>query len=341
MKGLLKRILIPTLASPPISTLGNWLFGQGLPVFMLHRMHADGQPYTGICPDHLRRCLQYLVDRGYHFISLEDVIQSITNNRTLPHKAVAFSMDDGYADQAEIAAPIFIEFNCPATLFVITAFLDNNMWPWDAKVTHIINATRKESFEITLGDEHFHLPLANEHERREARNIIRETIKVMAADTIDHSLGQLALATGTDIPEAPPAYVRPMNWDTARLLETQGIKFAPHTISHRILSKLDAISAEREIIESWQRISEELVSPSPIFCYPNGRLCDYGPREINVLKQAGFIGAVSTTSGSIEIGNTLPDYAYNLPRHSLPTDFDDFIQHCSWIETAKEKVNPQ
>lgn len=335
MNSLLKHIFVPTLASPPLANLGNWLFGEGLPIFMLHRMHVDGQPNTGITSNHLRRCLQYLVNEGYHFVSLEEVIQRLTQQQTLPPKAVAFTVDDGFWDQAEIAAPIFVEFNCPATFFVITGMLDNKLWPWDAKVAHLLNMTSKDSIEITLGDEHYRLPLTNEQDKHNAKNTIRDTIKAMAADSVDHSLVHLARATDNTIPTSPPASLMSMDWETARQLEKQGIKFAPHTISHRILSKLDAASAKNEIMGSWQRIQEELTAPSPVFAYPTGRFCDYGPREIDILKQAGFIGAVSTLPGTIQWEQTSPNFVFNLPRLSLPTEFSDFVKHCTWMEQVK------
>lgn len=335
LKGLLKRMIIPALTSPPLSTFGSWLFGQGTPVFMIHRMNVEGQNCTGIKPDYLRRCLQYLSDEGYQFISLEEIIRALLQHKSLPEKSVAFTLDDGLWDQAEIAAPIFVEFNCPATFFIITGMLDNNLWPWDAKVSHLINTTEKPSIEAILDDERFNLPLSNDQEKRAARNIIRNTIKTMAADRIDHCLELLAEATACTIPQSPPAYLKPMDWDAARRLEAQGIRFSPHTQSHRILSKLDAVSAENEIMTSWRRVQDELASPSPVFAYPTGRFCDYGPREIAILKKTGFIGAVSTIPGTVTVDDKPLNYEYNLPRLSLPDEFSDFIKRCSWMETAK------
>lgn len=341
MKSLLKRILVPTLASPTLSKLGTWLFGHSPTIFMLHRIHSERQVDTGITPEYLRRCLQYLVDEGYNFLSLEEVIQAVTNQQALPSKSVVFTMDDGFWDQAEIATPIFFEFNCPATLFVITGMLDNLLWPWDDKVAYLIDNTCKDTLQITLAEEQYLLPLTNGTEKSIAKNTIRDSIKATAADSVDETLNELTSSLNVAIPQSPPDDFKPISWNSARKLEAKGIKFAPHTITHRILSKLDAASAESEIMGSWQRLKEELSSPSPIFCYPTGRYCDYGPREVALLKKAGFIGAVSTISAPIKTVNISPNYVFNLPRLSLPTDFNDFIQYCSWIETAKEKFKPK
>lgn len=339
VKSLLKNMLVPALASPPLSNLGAWLFGQGVPIFMLHRMQFEGQTSIGISPEHLRRCLQYLTDKGYHFISLEEIFESLNTQLPLPPKAVAFTVDDGYWDQAEIAAPIFAEFNCPATFFVITGMLDKSLWPWDSKVSYLIDTTKKNAIQFNLADEDFLLLLTTEQEKRQARNILHDTIKSMAGDSIDHSLELLANATGCDLPVSPPDYLKPMEWERARQLEKIGIKFAPHTLSHQILSKLDAASAQQEIMGSWQRVQDELASPSPVFAYPTGRFMDYGPREVNLLKESGFLGAVSTLPETIEEKSSDPNYKYNLPRLGLPNEFNDFVKYCSWIEQAATKLH--
>ena len=110
---------------------------------MVHRINFDGSSKPGITPDHLRNCLLYLYQTGYQPVSLEDLFSALNNQTQLPEKAAVFTMDDGYIDQALIAAPIFIELDCPVTFFVITDMIDQTMWPWDAQVSWIINHTKK------------------------------------------------------------------------------------------------------------------------------------------------------------------------------------------------------
>jgi len=134
LKKLLKKLFIPILASRQITSIAHHLFDCGTPIFMLHRITAHEQQAEGkIDPDHLRNCLQYLHKNNYTCISLEQLILSLQHNKPLPAKTVCFTMDDGYIDQAQIAAPIFLEFNCPLTFFVITEMLDHTAWPWDGK----------------------------------------------------------------------------------------------------------------------------------------------------------------------------------------------------------------
>ncbi len=307
---------------------------------MLHRMQTGQHPYTGTAPEHLQHCLQYLVDNDYNFVSLEEVILSINGQGLLPPKSVAFTMDDGYWDQAEVAAPIFSKFNCPATLFVITGMLDGQLWPWDAKVAHLINIATEKSVSLSMGEKTHHFQITTTEEKNIAREVIRNHIKALNAHDTNKLVCQLAEAIGITVPDSPPKHFKPITWDIARQLEQNGLKIAPHTISHRMLSKLDSETSEKEIVTSWQRLREELTSPSPVFCYPTGRDCDYGRREIDILIKHKFIGAVSTTPGHITQADLSPHYKYNLPRFSLPKQYEDFIQYCSWIENMKNKLRP-
>ena len=299
-------------------------------------MAAEGQPSTGTTPEHLRDCLRYLTDNGYAFVSLEEVIKAMTNQTPLPEKAVVFTMDDGFSDQGQIAAPIFLEFGCPLTFFVITGLLDKSLWPWDAQVAWIIDNSNKQSLQIILSDETFNVELGDANKKRLAREIVRNTLKEMDAELVPDLLQQLAETAGVSIPEIPPSSFQPLDWDKARELEARGVRFAPHSKTHRILSKLSRESAKDEILGSWETINRELNNPLKVFCYPTGRVLDFGPREINILKDGGFIGAAATIAGYVEPENSAAEQVFRLPRLELPDSMTDFIQYCSWIEHARK-----
>jgi peptidoglycan/xylan/chitin deacetylase (PgdA/CDA1 family) len=244
-------------------------------------------------------------------------------------------MDDGFADQASIAAPLFEEFACPLTLFVITGMLDQKLWPWDAQVAWITETSEKSSLHTEVAGKSFNLPLADAYSRRLAKRILHTALREVPAHRLDAMLQRIARDAAVDIPDKPPVAYRPMTWDTARQLERKGIQFGPHSVTHNILSRLDSESMQLEISESWKTLNKELKNPSNIFCYPTGRPVDYDRREINALRENGFSGAVTTTPGFIGAADTGEEQLYRLPRFALPDSMVDFIQYCTWIEYAK------
>ena len=129
-----------------------------------------------------------------------------------------------------------------------------------------------------------------------------------------------------------------MTWDMARQLESRGIQFAPHSVSHNLLSRLDDANIQKEISESWATIDRELLNPLKVFCYPTGRTGDYDARAINMLRDCGYLAAVSTTPDFVMPVKGDNDQLYSLPRFSLPDSMEDFIQCCTWIEYAKNNL---
>jgi len=339
LKTLLKRLLIPVLTSQPITAIASKLFNSGAPIFMLHRIGRQHEADTGkISSAHLRNCLDYLVDHGHTFISLEELIQALKHDQKPPQKAVVFTIDDGYVDQADIAAPIFLEYNCPLTFFVITGMLDQAIWPWDAKASWIFESSTKSSLENCATLKNLNLELSSNSSKRTIRRSTQNALKKMDATVIPDILQQLASDAGVTIPNNAPHSYQSMTWDMARKLESQGIRFAPHSVNHNILSRLSQESMEKEIQGAWQRIDHELENPLKVFCYPNGKSIDYGEREIEIIKNTGYLGAMATTPGFVKYGNSSSNHLYSLPRLALPDNMTDFIKCCCWVESARDSL---
>ena len=72
-----------------------------------------------------------------------------------------------------------------------------------------------------------------------------------------------------------------------------GVEFGSHTVSHPILSTLDAGALRRELVESKARIEAALGGACLALAYPNGGPGDYGERERAAARDAGYACAVS------------------------------------------------
>jgi peptidoglycan/xylan/chitin deacetylase (PgdA/CDA1 family) len=339
MKNIAKKLLVPILASRPIAAVANRFFGGGVPVFMLHRMDDEKHARAGgTRTAHLRRCLQYLVDQGYRFTSLEQIVTTLREGQPLPAKTVVFTMDDGFVDQATIAAPIFEEFQCPLTFFVITGMLDQSLWPWDTRVAWITETAAAQTLATSVAGKPFTLPLGSVDDRRHAKRVLHDAIREAPSDAIEKIVRLIASDAGVVIPDTPPAAYQPMTWDMARQLERRGIQFAPHSVTHNLLSRLDNDKLQQEITDSWATLDRELLNPLKVFCYPTGRTGDYDARSITMLRDSGYLAAVTTTPDFVMPVRADEDLLYSLPRFSLPDSMEDFIQCCTWIEYAKNNL---
>lgn len=78
------------------------------------------------------RQLDALEKWGANVLSLDDATRRCIAD-ALPDRAVVLTLDDGYASAVETAWPILRDRKLPATLFVVTGYLDGvKRFPWDA-----------------------------------------------------------------------------------------------------------------------------------------------------------------------------------------------------------------
>lgn len=93
---------------------------------------------------------------------------------------------------------------------------------------------------------------------------------------------------------------RLLDWD--RIIETKNhsVVFGSHSKTHPFLSELSDAEIAHEVKGSKDAIEERLNMPVEFFCYPSG---DYDERVVNAVKQAGFLGAVTTKRGLAHRGD--------------------------------------
>jgi peptidoglycan/xylan/chitin deacetylase (PgdA/CDA1 family) len=309
-------------------------------IFMMHRFTHRDRGIDGFDPGQLRNGLHYLRRNKYEFLSLADLFSRLAGNGPELSGAVVFTIDDGYIDHAEIAAPVFAEFDCPVTTFATTGFLDGQLWMWWNKIEYIFSNTRRKTLEFWLDGNPVRYELSPEESTGAAREDFVQRCKTLG-DERHKAISRLAENAEVDLPVGPPVMYAPMTWDDARVCEKKGMSFGPHTVTHPILSQLATEQqAEWEISESWRRLCTEVRNPVPIFCYPNGRWADFGPREMDIFRNLGLSGAVVGERGFAGPASFRQDKdgPFKVCRLPFPETLSDLIQCVSGIERCKQIV---
>ena len=149
-RRLLLRLTGADRLAPALKAVGRGL----LSILMLHRFTQPEVGVFGTDPATLRDQLAYLRRHRYRLLSLTDMVSLLEGRDgrwTTP--AVAFTVDDGYAGFASVAAPMFAEFDCPVTLFVTTGFLDGRLWLWWDRAGYVFTHASRSSVVVRLGSE--------------------------------------------------------------------------------------------------------------------------------------------------------------------------------------------
>jgi len=268
-----------------------------LSVLIYHRVLAepDGLLPSEPCAEEFERTMRWVKDT-FNVIPLSEGAEGVKNSK-LPQRALAITFDDGYANNATVAAPILSRLGLHATFFIATGFLDGGRMFNDT----IIDAIR--GFEgTTLDLEPLGLgrhATASLDERRQAIGAVLDRIKYR----LEAERGDLAERVAEMAGVTPSANLM-MTSSQAAGLARCGFELGGHTVTHPILAQVDRVAARREIELGRQCLEELAGSSVRLFAYPNGKpQRDYTKVSAMLVRELGFAGAVSTSGGAAVVGS--------------------------------------
>ena len=253
--------------------------------------------------------------QNYDVVSVNDLVKHISGQKMLRGNIAAITFDGGYSGNYVHAYPILKQYDCPATVYVITDPLDGKL-AWHRQLVYLFSMTKRTSLTFVGGDDtKIYLNLRTKTERKEARELIRLRMAGMNEGERKSLLEYLSRELQVDLAGLPQKLF--LSWDQVReMRQSKLIEIGSHTLSHPRLPSLPLEDARREICGSKQRIKEELGESIDSFCYPDGEL---SPEIINIVKDAGYTSAlVVTTPGIWNDLNAVGDDVYDLRRICMP-----------------------
>jgi len=338
LSSAVKRALLDVLRLPGVTTPFAPFTRGCAAVFMLHRFRHADLGINGHDPALLRRSLEYLRHHRYDIVDVNELAHRLMGEGRPLHRTVAFTMDDGYRDQAEIAAPVFAEYDCPVTTFVTTGFLDGDIWLWWDQIEFVFSSVKRAELALCLSQSALSYRCNSASERRWATADFSARCKQLPDADRRTGIAALAEAAAVDLPSGPPERYAPMTWGQLRKCESRGMTFGPHSVTHPLLARASDEQSRRELIESRDRLSRGATTPVPVFCYPNGQWDDFGRREMDTLCELGFIGALTAVSGYADAATVRrePWGQFMIRRFSYPDSLSGLIQVVSGVERFKQ-----
>lgn len=331
----MKRLLLQAATHPAL--LGAWrqLRRRHGVILTWHRFTAE-PGYPDRYPVALLRAhLEMLRRDRYEIIGLPDMLLRLSDPSADLSRTVALTVDDGYHDFADLAAEVFLAYDCPVTTFLTTGFLDRSSWMWWDQVEYgLAHATeRQPTFEV--GGDVIALDVSEATLGATALRLWT-ALKRLPTEERVRLEGELAVRLGVKLPLAAPAGYHAMTWDQVRSLSRRGLRFAPHTVSHPVLARSTPIAAEFEIEESWRRLRQEESSAEAVFAYPNGLANDFNTMHTALLERLGFAGAVTMAQDYAPAGAS--HQRFQVPRFSASADTIVLRQFVSGLERAVQRV---
>jgi len=110
-----------------------------------------------------------------------------------------------------------------------------------------------------------------------------------------------------------------LNWEQVKEMSAAGFEVVSHTATHANLAALSPEEARRELADSRRAIEENLGRPAQFFVYPYGEPFVKGSEEarqmvLGLLRETGYVGALTTSSGAPYISVQSAAAPYQLRR---------------------------
>lgn len=295
-------------------------------ILMYHRFTNEPGSFSTLTSD-FENHLRYLKQR-YKVVPLTEAVQQLSNDGEIEPGTAVITIDDGYSDAYHVALPLLRQYDMPATIFVVTDFLDRKCWIWTDKARYVALQTQSRSVEFDTGGDVLRRSLGDRISRLQAAADINSHLKRMPDDEKELAIEALAAYLDVQIPQLPPAEFQALTWDELIEMEEQGVQVGSHTVSHPMLTQVDNERVRRELRDSKVRLEKVLNHEVPVFCYPNGANNDQVAEEV---KLAGYDFAVTATHG---FNDSKPDL-FRLSRISAEHDLPHFAQNISGFEGFK------
>ncbi len=199
---------------------------------------------------------------------------------------VLVTFDDGYRNNSTLAAPLLKRKGVPALFFITSGYVESTRVLWPDEVFSRIVAWPGQRVQAPGGHVH-HLPEAQESRQALALTLV-EACKNCTDSTRREFVDYLARETPHLNPVRDPISQDFMTWDDVRALSAAGFDLGAHTVSHPILSNLEADALWGELIESRNTIEAQAGVLCTTLAYPNGRSRDIADRVLTAASEAGY-----------------------------------------------------
>jgi peptidoglycan/xylan/chitin deacetylase (PgdA/CDA1 family) len=268
-----------------------------LAVLTYHRIAEQGadlfyEPVISATPESFRAQVKWLRSH-LHLVTLEELIAQIETGSPWREPTVFLTFDDAYRDNFEIAVPILLECEAPATFFIPTGFLESPRLPWWDTVAYVIKKTQVRRLMLDRDGNGRTPPLAIDLDAMTRTVAITTIIRAFLDDTVGDEpwfLDQLAAQSKVTVNHEELGRALFMNWEQVQKLagSGMGLTIGSHGNGHRKLAALDEHAQRHELAESKQILEAHLNREVMALAYPYGWSSTFTAQTKTLAALAGY-----------------------------------------------------
>ncbi len=257
-------------------------------ILMYHRITTPQeagyvlQPGMYVRPKTFERHAAFLA-QSHNVVALDELVEMISSGEPVPSRTVALTFDDGWLDNYTHAFPVLRKHKLPATVFLATAFVGSSETLWTDQVARALDLLRKDGEVVRFSQD------IKDHENMPSLVVspINRLVDRPSNQAVGQSVQEVISALQSIAPQQRKETIAALiklaerrvdlntersfiNWDEAREMAAEGIRFGCHTHNHLRLTELSSEDMLEEVEFSKQKILSQELKPSKVFCYPEG-----------------------------------------------------------------------
>lgn len=252
--------------------------------FLFHRVSSQKDVmWPPMEPKQFEKTIRFL-SKKYQIVAIENFLEKGDWNKS--NKPIATILfDDGYKDNLEFAAPILQKYKCPASFYVVTQCINENIPTWTYCVDFFFRTYEKRSLALNYDFVPGEFQLVKWETAEQSRVLSRKfktwlkslsnKKRLIVMDEIKNQSANI---------ELPKELM--MNWDEIRQLKQAGFYIGSHSHTHPMLASLtDEKEIEYELKKSADIIEQQLGYYPTTISYPIGSWDD---RVVKMAKKTGY-----------------------------------------------------
>lgn len=296
--------------------------------FLFHRVHPEHDAlWPPMHPTLFEKIIVHL-KKNYELITLENWAEQ-KNTFKSNKKIATIGFDDGFKDNLEYAAPILQKHKVPASFYVVSNCINQNIPTWTYQLDYSFQHTKKLNWNCP-------------------ENVLPSTLMISKWDSKNEQLNYAAKlkAQMKNLPNVSRLLVLEriknsfidvelpklmMNWQDVNQLIQAGFEIGSHTHTHPILSSLSSEGDIRQELEvSKTCIERQTGKQCKTLSYPNGK---FDQRVIDQAIKTGYTIGLATGQTFF---NTSASNHFSIPRTELYQE--NFLKTTLRISGVLEKV---
>ncbi|MCR6736437.1 MAG: polysaccharide deacetylase family protein [Afipia sp.] len=274
--------------------------GAGIILKFEHVRPRCGEPFQplrsqDITPEFLDGAITALKRWNFDILSIDDVVER-AQQAAIARRFVCLTFDGGHRDFMAFAYPVLSHHRVPFALYIPTGFVDGIGRAWWLALEQVIARNHRIGLVMNRTERHFFA--ASLAEKYQLYDILHAWMMTLSPPDLAAAIGDLCGRYGVDL--AAVSRNIAMSWeDLTKLARDPQATIGSATVNSPNLAHMKGTSALREMTMGRTVLETALGGPCRHFAYPFGGEGSFGPREMLLAREAGFVAAVSTKPGVI------------------------------------------